>query len=1298
MVLSVITDASARLYNALGGRAWFRTVTILLPNSWMDDANDDGRICGRDEVSAAWARGESSSTADIRVTSTPHPLFGDSSWARQSGGCGAPGDFIEVTHSRVTDRRDDLGALFVRDWAKYRYGVFDEAGIGGDPVFPLCYRGQDPTTSKVTGCSDLPIGTAGPCEKLTEYEHFFGNVSHLLHPNATSSIMFDPTAPQVTKFCNSSTHDRYAPTKHNLMCDRKSVMEVILQHPDFSNNLDLDFAGDYEGMSVETRPLFSYKREDLTRYILVVEDTKHMLVRESWTFLRTAVRKLAFHDLPSEGSVEVGLVGAMEGGATRLHPVSPLAGSETRDALASCLPYNPGDSTSHISTPSSSACLHCGIKEALDMLEERSRERGPAASVIIIVSAGMENESGLPSSRSLWTQVARANSIYVPLSTVNYPIIGSGRQPLDQLAAATGGLAFTVPEKRVSVSESHLSAYMSLSRAFVAIRDEFQRGGTNALPIEIHYRELHDEDIERGRQVSQGSVGSPAAGTTVITGSFVVEDSLVDTGNMGGWPRRDNPVSSRFVIFTYKPENPLVRRIELISPSNRVYRTRSDALSSIRALTLQASLNESGTWTYTIERFIGTPQPLYVQVTSTPKTKTSPVISARAWASSSVVRPGTSDPVVLYVEVKKGHWPVVNARVEVQVRMWPSNDSSPAHISQHHTYRENEQRRFLLLDTGSGDPDVTRGDGVYSRYFVPPIPAATTPSEQVLYIMDISVTDDGTSTTYTWLSVQNTLQTSTCCGSNLRPEALAPLPSFQRVLPPLSLSTMKRSPLMHGMPPPPIVEPPPSKIGDLRSEVLAAETRARLTWTAPGARGDFGTVDSYEVRFSRNLAIVADKFEAATPWEKGRPFPLAPGSDTSFTLDFVGETALLDVPLFFAIRATSSRDELPSLYGRPSNVVRVLVPSPPPPPPPPPPPVLLHPGGYIGNGSDSDLTDLVVVPQRAGLASGVGMALQVILPAAVGILLLVGVLGVYFFLVAQRRRRTAKKHQHKPSINTSTTTTTYTSANGNSRNGPMPTPPPAYEPRLTEEGVKSDNLVRWIGENDGSAKRFSLGDDMVNVTSTHPDPRGTRLSVICGKEVNGIPQEVTQRTLSPYQSWTASQLLHEHERRHSPYGYGTGPIMQQSNQNSSCGDESWMVGPPQQFSGSSQGQPSINGSTHNSIMGMSHNNRAPSNMGMVNGDGEIEGQWMHNHMNGDGPSHVHPRDQMGNVVEGSFLSLVDESNVTANGMPRSKVPPPVAPKPILHHGLGFNQSSHQGSLTSVRSSALDKKKRNVTQV
>jgi len=47
-----------------------------------------------------------------------------------------------------------------------------------------------------------------------------------------------------------------------------------------------------------------------------------------------------------------------------------------------------------------------------------------------------------------------------------------------------------------------------------------------------------------------------------------------------------------------------------------------------------------------------------------------------------------------------------------------------------------------------------------------------------------------------------------------------------------------------------------------------------------------------------------------------------------------------------------------------------------------------------------------------------------------------------------------------------------------------------------------------------------------------PNPNVSGISTIS----NGTSTLVRGRTLSPYQSWTASQLLHEHERRQSPYG------------------------------------------------------------------------------------------------------------------------------------------------------------------
>jgi calcium-activated chloride channel regulator 3/4 len=46
-------------------------------------------------------------------------------------------------------------------------------------------------------------------------------------------VFFRRVCSQVTRFCDHTTHNRYAPTKHNAMCNRRSVMEVILDNDDF---------------------------------------------------------------------------------------------------------------------------------------------------------------------------------------------------------------------------------------------------------------------------------------------------------------------------------------------------------------------------------------------------------------------------------------------------------------------------------------------------------------------------------------------------------------------------------------------------------------------------------------------------------------------------------------------------------------------------------------------------------------------------------------------------------------------------------------------------------------------------------------------------------------------------------------------------------------------------------------------------------------------------------------------------------------------------------------------------------
>lgn len=67
-----------------------------------------------------------------------------------------------------------------------------------------------------------------------------------------------------------------------------------------------------------------------------------------------------------------------------------------------------------------------------------------------------------------------------------------------------------------------------------------------------------------------------------------------------------------------------------------------------------------------------------------PFSKNSSVVRARAWTS------GTTNPLAIYAEVKRGNFPVLGAKVEVSVTR-PGLNGSNSH-----------REKFDLLDTGSG--------------------------------------------------------------------------------------------------------------------------------------------------------------------------------------------------------------------------------------------------------------------------------------------------------------------------------------------------------------------------------------------------------------------------------------------------------------------------------------------------------------------------------------------------------------------------------------------------------------------
>lgn len=150
----------------------------------------------------------------------------------------------------------------------------------------------------------------------------------------------------------------------------------------------------------------------------------------------------------------------------------------------------------------------------------------------------------------------------------------------------------------------------------------------------------------------------------------------------------------------------------------------------IKSIYVRLKINfnlQRGTWTYTIERYAGNPQPHYIQVMATPHSRTVPVVRARFWTR----RNQPQGPLILLAEVKCGNWPVLGAKVEVTYARAEENGSL--------SYSDTIE----LLDTGNGDPDITKGDGIYTKYFSAAAGGPGTYNFQVL------VSDNG-NTAYTW--------------------------------------------------------------------------------------------------------------------------------------------------------------------------------------------------------------------------------------------------------------------------------------------------------------------------------------------------------------------------------------------------------------------------------------------------------------------------------------------------------------------------------------------------------------------
>ncbi|KAH7975912.1 hypothetical protein HPB52_006650 [Rhipicephalus sanguineus] len=251
-IKALFRSASTFLHRATRGLVHFGSVTIAIPDTWPARPRALNTTANMFPV------------ADVRVAA-PNPQYGDTPYTLQPRGCGERGEYVHLTPRFLSDMNGSIAEayrspeyLLVHEWAHFRYGVFDEYGDPESYRYPSLYC--EFGMVRASTCSQrhkftVYTDSGEPCRIYKGCRVSSKCKSRFLRNDkdpVTSSIMFMPYINGVTDFCDKDgdkVHNAYAPNKHNHLCERKSVWEVISANDDFegiapadpSRNVDVEF-------------------------------------------------------------------------------------------------------------------------------------------------------------------------------------------------------------------------------------------------------------------------------------------------------------------------------------------------------------------------------------------------------------------------------------------------------------------------------------------------------------------------------------------------------------------------------------------------------------------------------------------------------------------------------------------------------------------------------------------------------------------------------------------------------------------------------------------------------------------------------------------------------------------------------------------------------------------------------------------------------------------------------------------------------------------------------------------------
>ncbi len=582
------------------------------------------------------------------------------------------------------------------------------------------------------------------------------------------------------------TYDEFAPTKQNLLCQRRPRLDVVLSHADYNkspNRAELSaFAGKIvnpESFEVKgdnfIEPEFNFAFPGIKRFVLVIDVAEASVKADQWQRLREAIFRFFVH-VPS-GS-EVAIV-TFAGANARVNVEPTIVEDSNREGLFGKVPIR-------LVTDEKDSCVECGLEMASKVLRLKTKEGFHFSSGSVLLFAGKSD----------------LNQEYefdrVPLYNIAF----------DSKVTRISDLArFNGDNFLLNLNSASLS-----SQAADVFIDIFNRDNNRKLA----------KTFEKTHKWSRETVGKFAVEENLNNDLYIV----LKAGHVADLDVFEVTSPSGMKLTLYKIDNGL-------------------------AYYHLSGMNDVGIWSYRVRMLEGafSEADLVIEVVAKAGRDNNDHVRLEAWTNVDSARgvDVKNEAVILYAKVSQDELPVREAEVEAFVTRPGSSKAF----------------KVLLRDDGTGYPDITAGDGIYSAYFL------DFTTKAGLYSVKVIAKDVPGYTTIP-KSRQMINDDSSCCGSSIGDDLeVMPTRSFEQHVAAGAFKAKNGLEFRLGSEGPQRVDIfPPSRVTDFRVGAYVNMTLyATLTWSAPGNDLDSGKAAKYEIRCYTNQKALSDE----TFFEQGIP-------------------------------------------------------------------------------------------------------------------------------------------------------------------------------------------------------------------------------------------------------------------------------------------------------------------------------------------------------------------------------------------------------------------------------------------